>query len=156
MTHEVGAEVILMAQNDNLCPVKALFNHTRINHAAPSDVSLFAFRESSGCWSNMTRHCFLNFVSKIWDDADLAHISGHSFCIGGAVALLLAGVPPEVLAFLSLPVSCSDFSLSGCGSHWQLDFSCISSILAPYDRNHPLVYCLRLLQIRLGRYILFH
>lgn len=26
------------------------------------------------------------------------HISGHSFRIGGAVELLLAGVPPEVVA----------------------------------------------------------
>ena len=30
--------------------------------------------------------------------AALAHILGHSFHIGGAVALLLAGVPPEIVA----------------------------------------------------------
>jgi len=28
----------------------------------------------------------------------LAHVLGHSFCIGGAVELLLAGVPPEIVA----------------------------------------------------------
>ena len=30
--------------------------------------------------------------------AALAHVLGHSFRIGGAVALLLAGVPPEIVA----------------------------------------------------------
>jgi hypothetical protein len=28
----------------------------------------------------------------------LAHVLGHSFCIGGAIELLLTGVPPEVVA----------------------------------------------------------
>ena len=41
---------------------------------------------------------FLSFISKIWSAASMDHISGHSFRIGGAVELLLAGVPPEVVA----------------------------------------------------------
>jgi hypothetical protein len=46
----------------------------------------------------MFRSTFLTFVTDIWLDSSLDHVSGHSFRIGGAVALLLAGVPPEVVA----------------------------------------------------------
>lgn len=34
----------------------------------------------------------------MWSKATLAHVLGHSFRIGGAVELLLAGVPPEIVA----------------------------------------------------------
>ena len=40
---------------------------------------------------------FLIFVTKIWFEASMDHISGHSFHISGTVELLLAGVPPEVV-----------------------------------------------------------
>ncbi len=46
----------------------------------------------------MQKHVFLDFCTNIWSRASLAHILGHSFCIGGAVELLLAGVPPEIVA----------------------------------------------------------
>ena len=38
------------------------------------------------------------FCVDVWSKAGLAHIKGHSFHIGGAVELLLAGVPPEIIA----------------------------------------------------------
>jgi hypothetical protein len=41
---------------------------------------------------------FLIFVIKVWHSLSLDHVSGHSFRIGGAVTLLLAGVSPEVVA----------------------------------------------------------
>jgi len=41
---------------------------------------------------------FLDVINGIWQQASLDHVSGHSFRIGGAVTLLLAGVPPEVVA----------------------------------------------------------
>ena len=46
----------------------------------------------------MLRPYFLNFISRIWQQSPLDQVSGHSFRIGGAVVLLLAGVPPEVVA----------------------------------------------------------
>jgi hypothetical protein len=46
----------------------------------------------------MSKHRFLSFCVDIWSKAGLAHIKGHSFRIGGAVELLLAGVPPEIVA----------------------------------------------------------
>jgi len=46
----------------------------------------------------MLKHNFLTFVTDIWSSAPLAHVLGHSFQIGSAVELLLAGVPPEIVA----------------------------------------------------------
>lgn len=46
----------------------------------------------------MTKYRFLDFCTDIWSKAALAHVLGHSFRIGGAVELLLAGVPPEIVA----------------------------------------------------------
>ena len=38
------------------------------------------------------------FCTDVWLKAALAHVLGHSFRIGDAVELLLAGVPPEIVA----------------------------------------------------------
>jgi len=46
----------------------------------------------------MLKQDFLTFVTSIWQSAYLAHVLGHSFRIGGAVELLLAGVAPEIVA----------------------------------------------------------
>jgi hypothetical protein len=46
----------------------------------------------------MLKKDFLSFISHIWSRSGGAHVLGHSFHIGGTVALLLAGVPPEVVA----------------------------------------------------------
>ena len=40
----------------------------------------------------------MDFCTDVWSKAVLAHVLGHSFRIGGAVELLLAGVPPEIVA----------------------------------------------------------
>lgn len=45
----------------------------------------------------MRKTIFLEFCMDIWSRASLAHILDHSFRIGGAVELLLAGVPPEIV-----------------------------------------------------------
>ncbi|KAJ2911295.1 hypothetical protein MD484_g9119, partial [Candolleomyces efflorescens] len=95
-THD-GATVVLTARHDRLCPRDALRNHLGVNDTLPPSAPLFAFKENGG-WSMMTRDRFLSFVFAIWKRAGLYHVSGHSFRIGGAVALLLAGVPPEVVA----------------------------------------------------------
>ena len=101
-TKELGASVVLMAwHNSPLCPVAALKNHIAINTSVPDNFALFAYMTSSGQPQNMLKHEFLNFVTGIWSSAMLAHILGHSFHIGGAVELLLAGVPPEVVAAIS-------------------------------------------------------
>jgi hypothetical protein len=46
----------------------------------------------------MTKYKFMDFCADVWSKAGLAHVLGHSFRIGGAVELLLAGVPPEIVA----------------------------------------------------------
>jgi hypothetical protein len=82
---------------DPLCPVAALKNHLDINSSIPPSSSLFAYSSSTGEPKNLLKHEFLNFVTKIWSSAMLAHVLGHSFRVGSAVELLLAGVPPEIV-----------------------------------------------------------
>ena len=98
-TKELGSTVVLTTQtNPTLCPVTALQNHLAINSSVPSSSALFAYTTPSGEPKNLLRHDFLKFVTDIWSSAILTHVLGHSFRIGGAVELLLAGVPPEVVA----------------------------------------------------------
>ena len=97
-TREEGASVIVTSHDDELCPCQALRNHLDTNVDIPGTSSLFAYTTTNGRWEHMTKHKFLAFCSDIWMKAALAHVLGHSFRIGGAVALLLAGVPPEIVA----------------------------------------------------------
>jgi hypothetical protein len=99
-TKELGATVILTARRDGdpLCPVIAFKNHLDVNSSIPASSTLFAYHTLSGEPKNLLKHEFLSFVTKIWSSAMLAHVLGHSFRIGGAVELLLAGVPPEIVA----------------------------------------------------------
>ena len=59
---------------------------------------MFAYTTANGHWEHMTKHRFMVFCADVWSKAALAHVLGHSFRIGGAVELLLAGVPPEIVA----------------------------------------------------------
>ena len=97
-TREEGASVILTACDDQLCPCVALQNHLTTNSDIPETASLFAFSTSDGQWEHMTKYQFMDFCMQIWYKAALAHVLGHSFHIGGMVELLLAGVPPEIVA----------------------------------------------------------
>jgi hypothetical protein len=46
----------------------------------------------------MIKTTFLHFCDDIWKKSGLDNVLGHSFRIGGAVELLIAGVSPEVVA----------------------------------------------------------
>ncbi|KIJ96624.1 hypothetical protein K443DRAFT_106940, partial [Laccaria amethystina LaAM-08-1] len=98
MTKELGASIILTTYNDILCPVTALKNHLAVNSSMNHPTSLFAYTTTSHQSKILLKHEFLNFCTHIWSSTMLAHILGHSFHIGGAVELLLAGVPPEIVA----------------------------------------------------------
>lgn len=97
-TREEGASVIVTARSDLLCPCTALRDHLGINRDVPGSSSLFAYTTRDGQWEHMTKYKFMSFCTDIWLKAALAHVLGHSFRIGGAVELLLAGVSPEVVA----------------------------------------------------------
>lgn len=97
-TREEGATVIATAREDGLCPYTAMRNHLDINHDTPASHSLFAYTSSNGGYEHMTKYRFMEFCVGVWSGAALAHVLGHSFRIGGAVELLLAGVPPEIVA----------------------------------------------------------
>ena len=98
-TREEGASIVITARDDPLCPCTALQNHLTINKDVPTSSSLFAYTTTTDDgWEHMTKYKFMDFCTGVWSKAALAHVLGHSFRIGGAVELLLAGVPPEVVA----------------------------------------------------------
>jgi len=57
-TKQVGASVVLTTREDDLCPVGAMHNHLMVNKDAPPSMSMFAYRNTNGTWSHMTRHTF--------------------------------------------------------------------------------------------------
>ena len=46
----------------------------------------------------MSKYKSMDFCADVWSKAALTHVLSHSFHIGGAVELLLAGIPPEIVA----------------------------------------------------------
>ncbi|TFK24527.1 hypothetical protein FA15DRAFT_592269, partial [Coprinopsis marcescibilis] len=105
-TKEAGGTIILTAHGDDICPVEALKNHLKINNL-PKEASLFAYRKNPVSnkdlnntipWVHMHKQDFLKMVNHFWTFHSLGAINGHSFRIGGTVALLLAGVPPKMVA----------------------------------------------------------
>ncbi|KAE9387440.1 hypothetical protein BT96DRAFT_1005133 [Gymnopus androsaceus JB14] len=64
----------------------------------PADFLLFGYINDSGKPQHMVKSTFLAFCNAIWKGKGLLNVQGHSFRIGGAVELLIAKVPPEVVA----------------------------------------------------------
>ncbi|KAF7348151.1 hypothetical protein MSAN_01768000 [Mycena sanguinolenta] len=94
-----GGELILteiLGEDVDLCPRWAWLNHIRLNHSPPPNTPLFAFRTESG-WRPLTKDLFLRTTDSIYKANKLDTVFGHSYRIGGALALLLAGVAPEVI-----------------------------------------------------------
>ncbi|KAJ3974116.1 hypothetical protein EV361DRAFT_794934 [Lentinula raphanica] len=100
-TQEEGATVVGTAQINSLgpfCPVTAVSNYLKANPRIPDNFSLFAYVDADDKPRNMVKSSFLSFCDKIWKSKNMENVQGHSFRIGGAVELLLAGVTPEVVA----------------------------------------------------------
>ncbi|KAJ7257975.1 hypothetical protein B0H12DRAFT_1015075 [Mycena haematopus] len=98
-TQAIGGECILtqlLGDDSDLCPVWAFDNHLRLSPSPPPDTPLFAYRSPSG-WSHVTKDLFIKACTAVFNAVGLDRIFGHSFRIGGSLALLLAGVAPEVI-----------------------------------------------------------
>ena len=70
------------------------------------------------------------FCAEVWSKESLAHVLGHSFRIGGAVELLLAGVPPEIVAATGGWTSLA-FLL-----YWRMEEILPMSTSRAYQRSH--------------------
>ncbi|KAJ3978560.1 hypothetical protein F5890DRAFT_1560117 [Lentinula detonsa] len=113
-TKELGATVIATAQHNSLtpfCPFIAIERHMDANMNIPEGYSLLAYLDDQGFPRNMVKSSFLGTCGKIWENANLGNVQGHSFHIGGAVELLLAGVKPEVVAALGGWTSLAFFTI---------------------------------------------
>ena len=130
-TNKEGASIIVTACNDEICPCMALRNHLNTNRDVPSTLSLFTFITANGHWEHMTKSKFMDFCATVWREAALAHILGHSFCIGGAVELLLMGMSPEIVV-----------ATGGCTSlafllyWWRMEEILPMCTLRAYQRSH--------------------
>ncbi|KAF5381168.1 hypothetical protein D9757_009423 [Collybiopsis confluens] len=97
-TFERGADFIASQQPNVLCPCDAFRLHWKANSSVPEGFSLFGYIGDDDKPQHMVKSTFWNFVNDIWKYAGLLNVLGHSFRIGGAVELLLAGYPPHVVA----------------------------------------------------------
>ncbi|KAJ3755149.1 hypothetical protein EV360DRAFT_50275 [Lentinula raphanica] len=100
-TREQGATVTATGQSGSLkvlCPAQAMRRYLDTNKNVPPSFSLFAYLDNTGHPRNMVKSVFMSFCNSIWAKVSLDNVHGHSFRIGGAVELLLAGVSPEVVA----------------------------------------------------------
>ena len=69
-------------------------NHMHRLYACAS----FKKTTTSPCPKIQTHHLSVSRCISIWSRTPIGNVMGHSFRIGGSVLLLLAGVPPEVVA----------------------------------------------------------
>ncbi|KAJ3858055.1 hypothetical protein EV359DRAFT_2079, partial [Lentinula novae-zelandiae] len=96
-TREKGGECFLTEiPGDPLCPVAAVENHLKVNHSPPPNTPFFAFREGPS-WTIWVKSAFIGWFTSIFRLHNLEEVFGHSFRIGGSLAYLLLGVPPEVI-----------------------------------------------------------
>lgn len=94
-----GGQCILtqtIGQDVDLCPIWAFENHIAVNHSPPPNTPLFAYRELYS-WRPLSKAHFQRVTCDFLLTAGLKLLFGHSYRIGGAVKLLLAGVSPEVV-----------------------------------------------------------
>lgn len=96
-TFFLGADILVSEQQRGACPVESMRHHTIINRAVPNNAPLFAYATQDG-WAPLTRSAFLARCNELWAAAGLCTLTGHSFRIGGATAMLLRGIPPEIVA----------------------------------------------------------
>jgi hypothetical protein len=87
--------VVICRQVGTVDPIAALVGHLAVNKLAGSD-PMFAYR-SENRLRTLTKSKFLARCNAIWHDGGFPRIVGHCFRIGGTTALLVHGVPPDVV-----------------------------------------------------------
>ncbi|EIN14054.1 DNA breaking-rejoining enzyme [Punctularia strigosozonata HHB-11173 SS5] len=97
-TREEGASVILVAQDSELCAIKAMCTHMMVNVGAAPNEHLFAYKSPDGTFLPLTKTRLLTRCNEIWSKARLRTLSGHCFRIGGTTHWLLQGAPTEIVA----------------------------------------------------------
>jgi hypothetical protein len=89
-----GAELCLCRQYGCTDPINALSIHIATNN--PVSGPLFSYRLGNTL-KTLTRAKFLSRITSILSHGGFAHITGHSFRIGGTTELLLRRIDPSVV-----------------------------------------------------------
>lgn len=89
---------MVTGRGDMFDGVDAMNQHLKANTSVPDSFSVFGYIDEKGKPQHMVKKVLTDFCSDIWEKAQLDRVTGHSFRIGGVVALLLAGVDPNIVA----------------------------------------------------------
>ncbi|KNZ82042.1 hypothetical protein J132_08388 [Termitomyces sp. J132] len=90
-----GETAIITRQHGSLDPI-----HARMNEAHAGD-AIAVYKGPKNTRIALVTRKLLKRINPILENASYPTISGHCFCIGGTTALLLDGVPPDIVKLLS-------------------------------------------------------
>ncbi|KAJ3990598.1 hypothetical protein F5050DRAFT_1813839 [Lentinula boryana] len=144
-TRELGADIVASANAPAVCPCDAFLLHWEKNTAVPAGYPLFSYIDKDGNPKYLTKPKFLKTVMAIWNSVKMPNVLGHSFRIGGAVELLLAGVPPHVvaaiggwesLAFLLYWRQIEDIVVSQTSDAYRKDWDRIRHAMNDYQKQN--------------------
>jgi hypothetical protein len=85
----VAQTIKVIRQRSFLCPVWAL--EQRLAEANSADASLFGFNTSVGR-TNLTRPLVASQVQRLLNNGGFVGMTGHSFCVGGALLRYTKGI----------------------------------------------------------------
>lgn len=88
--------MVITRQSNDCDPIYALANHSRVNKVG-SNAPISCYFNQKGKFIALTTRKLLLVINPILQGHSLPDISGHCFRIGGTTALLLKGVPPDVV-----------------------------------------------------------
>lgn len=91
-----GEMVVITRQSVDCDPINALANYLRVNNAV-SNAPICSYLNKEGQVVALTTRKLLLIINPILERHTLPAISGHCFRIGGTTALLLKGVPSDVV-----------------------------------------------------------
>ena len=87
--------IVLVNQHIPINLISLLKNHLHVN-MPQCDTSFFSYSLSASM-AVLSKSLFFYHCNNIWCPLSYPHATGHCFCIGRTMELLLAGTPPEVV-----------------------------------------------------------
>ena len=84
-----GEDILWTDSKCSCSTLRAFNNHMQISSHVPSSAPLFMYETENGIFAPMKRHYSMDRCTEIWVAKGLEPLSGHAFCIGGTMHLLV-------------------------------------------------------------------
>jgi hypothetical protein len=94
-THCYGQDVVLVDQHQPINLISLLKKHLQVN-GVPGHFHIFSYLSSDSLIS-LTKSLFLQRCNAVWQHLGYLQVTGHCFCIGGTMELLVADTPPDIV-----------------------------------------------------------